>query len=274
MKKILLTMTAIAGLSVAAPGSAQYANHNVNAGGSVGIGQRIAQLDARLQAGIRAGVIDRSEARSLRLQMRQLTRLEQQYSYNGLTRAERTDLQQRLRTLREEIRRADGGRYDRDNRYGDWSDDRYDDDRYGRNDRIDNNRDGWDDRDHDRDGRWDDDDDDDDRYGRRDDRIDSDRDGWDDRDRDRDGRWDDDQYDDRYEQPAQRGGIGGIIDRVLGTGGLRVGQRASGNLRPVPYEYRNRFRDGNGVYYRSDGRQIYQIDARNDTVLRIYAMNR
>jgi hypothetical protein len=42
----------------------------------------------------------------------------------------------------------------------------------------------------------------------------------------------------------------------------------------VPYEYRSRYRDGNGVYYRSDGRQIYQIDARTQTVLRIYAIDR
>ena len=56
---------------------------------------------------------------------------------------------------------------------------------------------------------------------------------------------------------VSRGGIGGIFDRVLGSDdcpGLRVGQRATGNLGAVPYEYRNRYRDGNGVYYRSDGR--------------------
>jgi hypothetical protein len=40
----------------------------------------------------------------------------------------------------------------------------------------------------------------------------------------------------------------------------------------VPYEYRDQFRDGNGVYYRSDGRNIYQIDARSQTVVRIFPM--
>ena len=44
----------------------------------------------------------------------------------------------------------------------------------------------------------------------------------------------------------------------------------SGNLYSVPSQYRYRFRDGNGVYYRSDGRNIYQIDARSQTVLRVY----
>jgi len=71
-----------------------------------------------------------------------------------------------------------------------------------------------------------------------------------------------------------RGGIGGLIDRVLGGGGLQVGQRVSGNLGPVPYAYRDQFRDGNGVYYRADDRAIYQIDARTDTVVRIYGLNR
>jgi nuclear transport factor 2 (NTF2) superfamily protein len=42
----------------------------------------------------------------------------------------------------------------------------------------------------------------------------------------------------------------------------------------VPSQYRYQYRDGNGVYYRSDGRAIYQIDARTDTVLRVYSMDR
>jgi hypothetical protein len=153
---------------------------------------------------------------------------------------------------------------------------------------MDRNRDGYDDRDLNRDGRIDEREwriaeerygndgrydersgRDDDRYGRDDDRYG--------RDNDRYGR-DDDRYgrdDDRYETPAApRGGIGGVIDSILGGGGLRVGQRVSGNLGAVPYEYRNQFRDGNGVYYRADNRAIYQIDARTDTVVRVHALNR
>ncbi|HEX8572555.1 MAG TPA: hypothetical protein VF759_07380 [Allosphingosinicella sp.] len=245
MKKILLSMAAVGALAVAAPAVAQSGYSNVNAGGAVGISNRIAQLDARLQAGIQAGVIDRTEARSLRMQIRQLSRLEGQYSYNGLTQAERADLRTRLRTVRQNLSLADGGRFDRDNRYS-W-DDRYD------NDGV---------------------------YTQR---VDRDRDGWDDRDFNRDGRIDDG-YTGRggpYEQPYDtacdtRSGIGGIIDGVLGRDncGLRVGSRATGNLYSVPSQYRYQFRDGNGVYYRSDGRQIYQIDARTDTILRVYAMDR
>jgi len=260
MKKILLAMTALSAVAAAAPAAAQYGNQGSAYGGAnANVNNRIVQLETRLQAGIRSGAIDRREAMTLRAQLRELRRLERQYSRDGLSMQERTDLQQRIRSFRQAIRLADGGGNGR------WND--KDDDRYGQSGRIDANRDGYDDRDYDRDGRWDDDDDD--RYGQSG-RIDANRDGYDDRDYNRNGRWDDDQ------QPTQRGGIGGLVDRVLGGGttGLRVGQRVSGNLGSVPYEYRNQYRDGNGVYYRSDGRQIYQIDARTDTVVRIYGMNR
>jgi hypothetical protein len=222
MNKLLLSMAAVGAIAVAAPAASQNWS-NPNAGGGMGISNRIAQLDARVQAGIRSGEINRTEARSLRMQIRQLQRLEQQYSYNGLTQSERQDLQQRLRMLRQDIRIADNGRYDRDNRYS-W-DDRYDND---------------------------------DVYGGR-------------------GGPYEQPYDNAYCDTNNRGGIGGLIDGVLGRNndncGLRVGARASGNLYAVPSHYRYRYRDGNGVYYRSDGRNIYQIDARTQTVLRIYGMD-
>jgi hypothetical protein len=225
MNKILLSMAAVGAIAVAAPAASQSWNDdnwNANAGGGMGISNQIARLDARISAGIASGEISRTEARNLRLELRQLRQLERQYSYNGLTQTERQDLRQRLRDLREDVRIADNGRYDRDTRYS-W-DDRYDND------------DGY-----------------------------SGRGG-------------------PYEQPYDtycetntRGGIGGLIDGVLGRNdnncGLRVGARATGNLYSVPSQYRYRYRDGNGVYYRSDGRNIYQIDARTQTVLRIYAMD-
>lgn len=110
---------------------------------------------------------------------------------------------------------------------------------------------------------------DDDRYDDRD----GDRDNGRGYDRD-DSRYDD--ADDRYREPEQRGGLGGVIDGVLGRhpATLEVGQRAPSDLYGVPYEYRDRYRDTDQSYYRSDGRQIYQIDARTRTVVRIHAMNR
>ena len=238
MNKILLSMAAVGALAAAAPAAAQ-----MGYGTDVGFSNRIAQLEARFQAGVQAGLISRAEARDIRFQLRDIRRLERQYSFNGFTQAERQDLRARLREVRADIRLADNGRFDRDNRYGMWNDRWYDDGLA----RVDRNRDGWDDRDFDRDGRIDDDG----YYGQG------------------------GPYDEVVCE--NRGGIGGVIDSVLGRENcysLRVGARATGNLYSVPSQYRYRYRDGNGVYYRSDGRAIYEIDARTNTVIRIYDMDR
>jgi hypothetical protein len=216
MNKILLSMAAVGALAAAAPAAAQSGYYGTNTNANFGVSNQIAQLEARLQAGVRAGLIDRTEARDLRMDLRDLRRLERQYSYNGLTQAERQDLRHRVRSLRQEIRVADNGRYDRDNRFGSWNDPYWNDGYTGRGG----------------------------------------------------------PYEPAYDVACEnRGGIGGLIDGVLGRDdcySLRVGSRATGNLYSVPSQYRYRYRDGNGVYYRSDGRAIYQIDARTNTVLRIY----
>lgn len=252
MNKIIIALVATTAIAAAAPAAAQY-----GAGGNAPI--RSGQLQLQLQAGVRSGAISRAEAMPLREQLMQLTRLERLYARDGISGRERADLQHRINSLRQGIRiaaRTGGGRYDRD-------DNRYDrDDGYARDGGYDRNNDGWDDRDGNRDGRWD-----------VDARNDSNRDGWDDRDHDRDGRWGNDEGYGR-EVVQDRGVVGQLLDRVTGNGGLRVGQRASADLAAVPYAYRNAYRDGAGTYYRSDGRQIYQIDARTQAVVRIYAMNR
>jgi len=264
-KIIFIALAATSAIAAAAPASAQSGNYggdgygNSNSNSNVEV--RADQLQMRLQAGIRSGAITRTEAAPLREQLRQLTRLETLYARDGISGRERADLQQRINSLRQGIRMAERGA---DGRYGrdDDRDDR-DDDRYSRGNvdsRYDRNNDGWDDRDGNRDGRWD-----------VDSRYDSNRDGYDDRDSNRDGRWDNDQG---YQQSGDRGVVGQILDRVTGNDGLRVGQRASANLGGVPYAYRTQYRDSDNVYYRSDGRNIYQIDARTQTVVRIYAMNR
>ncbi|HYW16569.1 MAG TPA: hypothetical protein VE891_10520 [Allosphingosinicella sp.] len=310
----LAATSAVAAIAAAAPASAQSGGYGGNGYGNNGYGNgnvevRADQLRMRLQAGVQSGAITRAEAMPLREQLRELTRLETLYARDGISFRERADLQQRIGTLRQGIRMAErsgDSRYGQDDRDGRWQDrdgrwhegdddrygnarpcppglakknngclppgqvgrdDRYDrddrDDRYGNRDvdsRYDRNNDGWDDRDSNRDGRWD-----------VDSRYDSNRDGYDDRDLDRDGRWDNDQG---YQQSNGRGVVGQILDRVTGNNGLRVGQRASANLGSVPYAYRSQYRDSDNVYYRSDGRNIYQIDARTQTVVRIYAMNR
>jgi hypothetical protein len=266
MKMFLTAMTAACAIGAAAPAAAQFVN--LNAGGIAGIDNRIAQLDARLQAGIRAGLVDRTEAMNLRAQLRDLRRTEGIYARNGISQRERMDLQARIRDLRANIRLADNGRFDRDTRYGAW-DNGAGYDQYGN--RIDTSV------------RYD-------QYGNRIDtgvrydqygnRIDT-------------GGVRYDQYGNRvadngyygqggpYEEAddytcVDRGGLAGVIDSVTGRtcAGLRVGARVSSSLGAVPYEYRSQYRDGNGYYYRSDGRNIYQVDARTNTVVRIYDVNR
>jgi hypothetical protein len=220
MKKLLIAATALGALAVAAPSAAQTANQgnynygNVNAGGAAGVQNRIARLEARIEAGVQSGAIDRREARTLRQQLRDLTRLERQYSRNGLTQQERTTLQQRVRAFRDQLAMADGrgnGQYGSNNQGYTGQGGPYD----------------------------------------------------------------------AYCDEGDRGGLGGIIDNIFGGGSggsecgttLRVGQRVTGNLSAVPSNLRYRYRDGGGVYYRSDGRNIYQIDARTHTVLRIHDAN-
>jgi type II secretory pathway component PulJ len=280
MKKLIVLMAAASMLPFAAPVAAQsssdsyrnwsggYANGDVSA--------RINELQARIQAGVRTGAITRQEAIPLRQQLRTLTQLERQYSVNGLSGRERADLQRRINILRQHIRYADGGSMG------------YGDDRYSQgNGMYDRNNDGWDDRDANRDGRWD-----------VDSRYDRNRDGWDDRDLDRDGRWDDDRSydtngdrwgnrdddrDGRWDSDSRNDYDRGSWDdrdgrwnddQASGYSSLRVGQRVTSGLYAVPYQYQNQYRDGSGVYYRSDGRTIYQIDARTNIVLRAYDMNR
>ncbi len=128
MKAYILTaaaLIAVAGTPTAAqyPGSSGYNSGQWNSG--VSINNRIDLLERRLQTGIQAGTITRAEARPVRRELRYLRDLEQQYSYNGFTRAERSELQNRIRQVRQQLRVADNGAYDRyDDRYG-WADNNY-----------------------------------------------------------------------------------------------------------------------------------------------------
>ena len=220
MNKLLILMAA-GTAAIAAPAVAQSGNgyaygqqNNVNAQASVNLQNRIAQLETRLQAGLQSGAITRSEAANLRTQVRTLTRLERQYSRNGLTQAERQDLQQRLRAVRQQFRMADGGAN------GQWADNDMEDGGY---------------------------------YGQG------------------------GAYEEVTTCERNNGGlIGGVLGGILGNGNNRnsgcvaPGSRAPTDLGAVPYELRNQFRDGNGIVYRSDGRNVYQIDVRTNTVLRVY----
>jgi hypothetical protein len=118
MRTMFLTLAGTAALTIAAPAMAQS---NLNANAGIGISNRIAQMETRINAGVRTGEIDRRESRALRYQLGQLQRMEQHYLRDGLTAEERRDLQQRLRMLRQDVRLADG----RGNGYDRWDDDQY-----------------------------------------------------------------------------------------------------------------------------------------------------
>ena len=241
-------------------GNNGYANGYTNGwegqlNSTAAIDARIARLDARLQAGVRGGTIDRYEADRLRAEIRDLRNMSRSYGYNGITAAERADLAARLRSVREDIRTADNGSWDQyDNSY--WGGSATG---YGYNNGYGTSTSG---------------------YGS------TYSNGY--------GSTYNNGYGSSYSSSnaysgqggpyeevetcdSRSGVIGGLIDSVVGrdcTTTLRVGQRVSGGLYGVPYELRNQYRDGYGYYYRSDGNAIYQIDTRTNTVMRVYPMNR
>ena len=68
------------------------------------INQRQANLDRRIDQGLRTGKISRAEAVSLRADFRTIARLENRYRANGLSTWERADLNRRFDTLSARIR--------------------------------------------------------------------------------------------------------------------------------------------------------------------------
>ena len=231
MKTILMTMTALAALAVAAPASAQpWSGQRSNTGG----------LQMQIDAGLRSGAISRREATPLRTSLRDLLRLERLFSANGFTGRENATLRQRSNQLRQQIRMAERNGNPRG---------------AGWEGRDSDGRAGWENRDDDRrDTRWENRDDD-----RRDVRKE-------DRDDDvRDGRWDDRQAsfgpDARFDRP-NRG------DRFAGD--ARVGHHTTARMLAVPEQYRDQFRDNDDVYYRYDDKRIYRINRRTDMILGLF----
>lgn len=256
MKKLLLALAAMPAAVIASQASAQtYANANA----SYNMQNRIANLEARFNAGAQAGVFSQHEYQNLRDRLIQLRQLEQQYSYNGLTAAERRNLQARIRSTRDELRMAGGSRWA--NNYG-WSDRELDGygnaygntvayDAYGRplNTGVVY-----------------------DQYGRP---I---------------------QTNGYYGQggpyepvyaPQSRGGVGNVLGGVLGNvvggggllggllggGGLGVGSVITSAIANVLRGGNNYgYRDTNNTYFRSDGQQVYEIDARTNRVVRIHPL--
>jgi len=111
MKKFLAMAVAASALAVAAPASAQVWQ-NIN--------QRQAQLDSRIDAGVRDGSLTRQEAIRLRVEFRNLAGLEARYRVNGLSYGERADLDRRFDALSSQIRYQRNDGQDRGDRGG-WN---------------------------------------------------------------------------------------------------------------------------------------------------------
>lgn len=79
------------------------------------INQRQRALDARIDAGLRDRSLSREEASRLRAEFQDIAMRERDYRRNGLSQAERRDLDRRFDRL---SYRVEAERRDRDNRYG------------------------------------------------------------------------------------------------------------------------------------------------------------
>lgn len=111
MKTFLAMAAAVGALTLAAPASAQ------SYGGWQPINQRQAQLDHRIDQGVRNGDLTRREAATLRAEFNQIARIEADYRRNGLSNWERADLDRRFDNLSSRIRWERNDRQDR----GGWT---------------------------------------------------------------------------------------------------------------------------------------------------------
>ncbi len=129
MKKYLLAAAAVAALGSAAPATAQVGDI-IQQGiqgllGGSGISGRLATLESQVSIAFQRGEISQAEAARLQNELSQLREMDRVFRLDGLSRAERSELQQRLQVLERRIQQA---RIDRDDRFDD-DDDR----RFGRN---------------------------------------------------------------------------------------------------------------------------------------------
>jgi hypothetical protein len=269
MRKLLLGLAAVSALAASAPAAAQYSRNYWNSTRDWDLSRerRLGVLERRLDIDVREGLVSRSELPRLRDLLWRARQSKARYARSGYSSWERGDVDHAIERLQTEMRMAE--LYENGRRVDDRRG--YPGPAYGSN-----NRGGYDSN-----NSWADVDDD-----------------W---DRDDPTERDDDDRDDRfYGRSGQRGadqsagrsgdawadsgrswnnpGVGGSPGvewnrgRRLGDSAsqapldLRVGDPAPVNLDEVPQQYRSRFPDGNGVYYRYDHGRIFQVDARTDTI--------
>ena len=112
MKHFLLTVAAASAVLAGLPAVASAAPWQ-------SVNQRQANLERRIDQGVRSGELTRVEATRVRGQFRDLSRLEAQYrrSGHGLDARERRDLDQRFDRLSQHVYAQKHDRQDRPNRY-------------------------------------------------------------------------------------------------------------------------------------------------------------
>ena len=119
MRKFIVPAVVLAAASVAAPSFAQSyhrpAPQAVSYGSWQSINARQANLDRRIDQGVRTGQLSRREAGRLRAELNSVQRLEAGYRRGGLSGWERADLDRRLDRLAAQVRYE---RRDWDNRRG------------------------------------------------------------------------------------------------------------------------------------------------------------
>ena len=124
MRKLIVPAIVLAAVSVAAPSFAQsysrpapphHGAQHAGYGAWQSINARQANLDRRIDQGVRTGQLSRREAVRLRGEFSSILRLEANYRRGGLTAWERQDLDRRFDRLSAQVRSE---RRDYDNRRG------------------------------------------------------------------------------------------------------------------------------------------------------------
>ena len=124
MKKLLLSIAAVAAMAAAVPAMAQPFDHGMGFDRDRGAGEidrRIQDINVRIDRGARDGSLDWREVRMLRGQVYSVRNLEYRYARDGLDWRERADLSARIDRLNYQVR---GQRHDGDRGWGDQRDGR------------------------------------------------------------------------------------------------------------------------------------------------------
>ena len=106
MRTVVMALAGASGLLATAPALAQ-------SGPQPNFQNRFGNLENRIQIGLQSGAITRTEAAPLREQLRQVQQLERRSASGGFTQAERTRIQTRLQSLRQQIATAERNDYAR-----------------------------------------------------------------------------------------------------------------------------------------------------------------